>query len=219
MAVSSGMFDLAVALGVEKMTEIETPTMIEILGRAGSYFWEFHNFGVTFPAYYAFFATAHMKEFGTTEEDLALVAVKNHKYGAMNPKAQFREEITVDDVLSSRVIAWPLKLYDCCPISDGAAAVVLASKEKIKELGVDAPVWVRGIGVSSDSSTMSNRSDFLGIRSSREAAQLAYRMAKVEVKEIEVAEVHDCFTIAEILAYEDLGFCRKGEGAKLIREG
>jgi acetyl-CoA C-acetyltransferase len=160
-----------------------------------------------------------MKEFGTTEEDLALVAVKNHKYGAMNPKAQFREEITVDDVLSSRVIAWPLKLYDCCPISDGAAAVVLASKEKIKELGVDAPVWVRGIGVSSDSSTMSNRSDFLGIRSSREAAQLAYRMAKVEVKEIEVAEVHDCFTIAEILAYEDLGFCRKGEGAKLIREG
>ncbi|HIE24355.1 MAG TPA: thiolase domain-containing protein [Candidatus Korarchaeota archaeon] len=219
MAVSSGMFDLAVALGVEKMTEIETPTMIEILGRAGSYFWEFHNFGVTFPAYYAFFATAHMKEFGTTEEDLALVAVKNHKYGAMNPKAQFREEITVDDVLSSRVIAWPLKLYDCCPISDGAAAVVLASKERVKELGVDAPVWIRGIGVSSDSSTMNNRDDFLGIRSSREAAQLAYRMAKVRAKDIEVAEVHDCFTIAEILAYEDLGFCRKGEGAKLIREG
>ncbi len=219
MAVSSGMFDIAVALGVEKMTEVETPTMIEILGRAGSYFWEFHGFGVTFPAYYALYATAHMNKFGTTEEDLALVAVKNHKYGARNPKAHFQNEITVEEVLSSRTIAWPLKLYDCCPISDGAAAVVLASKEKVKEMGVDTPVWIKGIGVSSDTSTMGNRSDFLGLRASREAAQLAYKMAKVDAKEIEVAEVHDCFTIAEIIAYEDLGFCKKGEGAKLIREG
>jgi len=219
LAVSSGTFDIAVALGVEKMTEVETPTMIEILGRAGSYFWEFHEFGVTFPAYYALYATAHMNKFGTKEEDLALVAVKNHKYGARNPLAQFRNEITVEDVLSSRIIAWPLKLYDCCPISDGAAAVVLASKEKVKELGVDTPVWIKGIGVSSDTSTMMNRADFIGLRSSVEAAQLAYKMAKVEAKDIEVAEVHDCFTIAEILAYEDLGFCKKGEGAKLIREG
>ncbi len=219
LAVSSGMFDIAVALGVEKMTEVETPTMIEILGRAGSYFWEFHEFGVTFPAYYALYATAHMNKFGTREEDLALVAVKNHKYGARNPLAQFRNEITVEEVLSSRMIAWPLKLYDCCPISDGAAAVVLASKKKVKELGIDAPVWVKGIGVSSDTSTMGNRADFIGLRSTKEAAQVAYKMARVEPKEIEVAEVHDCFTIAEILAYEDLGFCKKGEGAKLIREG
>ncbi|RLG42704.1 MAG: thiolase domain-containing protein [Thermoproteota archaeon] len=219
MAVSSGLYDLAVALGVEKMTEVETPTMIEILGRAGSYFWEFHDFGLTFPAYYALYATAHMKKFGTTEEDLALVAVKNHKYGARNPKAQFQNEITVEDVLSSRMIAWPLKLYDCCPISDGAAAVVLASKDKVRELGIDAPVWVKGVGVSSDTSTMGNRPDFLGLRSSREASKIAYKMARVEPKDIEVAEVHDCFTIAEILAYEDLGFCKKGEGAKLIRQG
>ncbi len=219
MAVSSGMFDVAIALGIEKMTEVETPTMIEILGRAGSYFWEFHGFGVTFPAYYALYATAHMNKFGTTEEDLALIAVKNHKYGARNPKAHFQNEITVEEVLSSRTIAWPLKLYDCCPISDGAAAVVLASKDKVKELGVDTPVWIKGIGISSDTSTMGNRADFLGLRASRDAAQLAYKMAKVEANEIEVAEVHDCFTIAEILAYEDLGFCKKGEGAKLIREG
>ncbi len=219
MAVSSGYFDLALALGVEKMTEVETPAMIEILGRAGSYFWEFHQFGMTFPAYYALLATAHMKRFGTTEEDLALVAVKNHKYGARNPKAHFQTEITVEEVLSSRMIAWPLKLYDCCPISDGAAAVILASEKKVGELGVEDPIWVKGIGISSDTSTISNRSNFIEIRSSREAATKAYKMARVKAKDIEVAEVHDCFTIAEILAYEDLGFCRKGEGPKMIREG
>jgi len=117
------------------------------------------------------------------------------------------------------VIAWPLKLYDCCPITDGAAAVVLASEEKVKELGVDTPVWIAGIGYSSDTANLSKRVDYVGLRSSVIAARQAYKMAKVSPDDLDVATVHDCFTIAEIMAYEDIGLCKKGEGAKLIREG
>jgi len=162
--VASGYTDVAMAIGMEKMTEVDTPTMMELIGRAGSYLWEFHNFGTTFPAYYALYASAHMAKFGTTEEDLAMVAVKNHKYGALNPNARFQRETTVDEVLASYPIAWPLKLYDCCPIC-------------------------------------------------------AYKTAGMSPDDIEVATVHDCFTIAEIMAYEDLGFCEKGGGSELIREG
>lgn len=201
------------------MRELDTPTVMELIGRAGYYLWEFENFGMTFPAYYAMHATAHMARYGTTEEDLALVAVKNHKYGALNPIAHFQKEITLDEALSSMVIAWPLKLYDCCPITDGAAAVVLASEEKVKELGVDTPVWIAGIGYSSDTANLSKRVDYVGLRSSVIAARQAYKMAKVSPDDLDVATVHDCFTIAEIMAYEDIGLCKKGEGAKLIREG
>ena len=218
-AVASGQVKIAAALGVEKMREIDTPTMMEWIGRAGYYLWEFHNFGLTFPAYYALYATAHMAKFGTTEEDLALVAVKNHKYASMNPIAHLQNRITVDDVLSSMVIAAPLKLFDCCPISDGAASVILASEDKVKELKVDTPVWVAGIGYASGTANMSKRLDYVGLEASVAAAQKAYKMANVTPEQLDVAVVHDCFTIAEIMAYEDLGFCKKGEGAKLIREG
>jgi len=218
-AIASGLADLCLVVGVEKMRELDTPTVMELIGRAGYYLWEFENFGMTFPAYYAMHATAHMARYGTTEEDLALVAVKNHKYGALNPIAHFQKEITLDEALSSMVIAWPLKLYDCCPITDGAAAVVLASEEKVKELGVDTPVWIAGIGYSSDTANLSKRVDYVGLRSSVIAARQAYKMAKVSPDDLDVATVHDCFTIAEIMAYEDIGLCKKGEGAKLIREG
>jgi acetyl-CoA C-acetyltransferase len=218
-AVASGQVEIAAALGVEKMREIDTPTMMEWIGRAGYYLWEFHNFGLTFPAYYALYATAHMAKFGTTEEDLALVAVKNHKYASMNPIAHLQNRITVDDVLSSMVIAAPLKLFDCCPVSDGAASVILASEDKVKELKVDTPVWVAGIGFASGTANMSKRLDYVGLEASVAAAQKAYKMANVTPEQLDVAVVHDCFTIAEIMAYEDLGFCKKGEGAKLIREG
>lgn len=217
--IASGQAEIAMALGVEKMREIDTPTAMEWIGRAGYYIWEFHNFGLTFPAYYALYANAHMAKYGTTEEDLALVAVKNHKYAAMNPLAHLQNKITVDDVLSSMVIASPLKLFDCCPMSDGSAAIVLASEEKVKELKVDTPVWVGGIGYSSGTANLSRRKDYVGLEASVRAAQMAYKNAGVTLDQIDVAEVHDCFTIAEILAYEDLGFCSKGEGAKLIREG
>ena len=218
-AIASGQADIAMALGVEKMREIDNSTAMEWIGRAGYYFWEFHNFGVTFPAYYALYATAHMVKYGTTEEDLALVAVKNHKYAAMNPIAHLQSKVTVDDVLSSMVIASPLKLYDCCPLTDGSASIILASEEKVKELKIDTPIWIAGIGWSSGTANLSKRSDFVGLEASVLASQRAYKAAGVTPDQIEVAEVHDCFTIAEIMAYEDIGLCKKGEGARLLREG
>lgn len=218
-AVASGQAEIAMALGVEKMREIDSPTAMEWIGRAGYYLWEFHNFGLTFPAYYALYANAHMAKYGTTEEDLALVAVKNHKYAAMNPIAHLQNKISVDDVLSSMVIASPLKLFDCCPMTDGSASVIVASEEKVKELKIDTPVWVAGIGYASGTANMSKRKDYVGLEANVLASQMAYKIAKVTPNQIDVAEVHDCFTIAEILAYEDIGLCNKGEGAKLIREG
>jgi acetyl-CoA C-acetyltransferase len=217
--VASGQAEIAMALGVEKMREIDTPTAMEWIGRAGYYLWEFHNFGLTFPAYYALYANAHMAKFGTTEEDLALVAVKNHKYASMNPLAHLQNKISVGDVLSSMVIASPLKLFDCCPLTDGAASIIVASEEKVKELHIDTPVWVAGIGFSSGTANLSRRRDYVGLEASVQAAKRAYEVAGVTPSQLDVAEVHDCFTIAEILAYEDIGLCGKGEGAKLIREG
>ncbi|MCS7095644.1 MAG: thiolase domain-containing protein [Candidatus Bathyarchaeota archaeon] len=218
-AIASGHVNLAVAVGFEKMRQVETSTAIEWIGRAGQYFWEFHNFGVTFPAYYALYARSHMARYGTLEEDLALVAVKNHKYGSMNPIAHLRKRVTLDEVLGSPVVAAPLKLLDCCPISDGAVSIILASEEKVRELGIDTPVWIAGIGYSSAATNMSRRADYVGFESSVKAAGEAYEMAGVGPGDVDVAEVHDCFTIAEIIAYEDLGFCRKGEGPKLLRDG
>ena len=218
-AIASGQSDIAIAIGLEKMREVDLPTVMEWIGRAGYYLWEFHNFGITFPAYYALYARAHMAKFGTTEEDLALVAVKNHKYGSMNPVAHLQKKISVDDVLSSRVVASPLKVFDCCPITDGSASIVLASRNKVEELKIEDPVWVAGIGCSSGTATLSNREDYVGLEATVRAAKRAYQAAGVTVKDIDVAEVHDCFTIAEIMAYEDLGLCPKGKGVKLLREG
>jgi acetyl-CoA C-acetyltransferase len=216
--VASGETDIALALGVEKMSEVDTLTSVELIGRAGSYMWEFENYGMTFPAYYALYAVRHMNRFGTTTEDMARVAVKAHKYGAMNPLAQFQREITIEKVLTSQVVAWPIKLYDSCPLTDGSAAVVLASEDVARKL-TDTPVWVRAIGYSSDSANLSKRNDYVGLRASVVAAERAYRIAGIGPEKVDVATCHDCFTIAEIMAYEDLGFCKKGEGAKLVREG
>jgi len=217
-AIASGYVDTAIAICVEKMSEVDAATSTAVGGR-GCYLWEFHMFGTSFACYYALFATAHMAKYGTTEEQLAKVAVKNHYYGARNPKAHFQREITVETVLKSRVVCWPLKLFDCSPISDGAAAAILASEEKVKEFKVQDPVWLEAVGVGSDTGNLTRREDCTSLRSSRIASEMAYKMAKVGPEDIEVAAVHDCFTVAEIMAYEDLGFCRKGEGGKLIDEG
>jgi len=216
--VLSGEGDVAMAVGVEKMTEVDTMTSVELIGRAGSYMWEFENYGMTFPAYYALYAVAHMNKFGTTEEDMSRVAVKAHHYGSLNPLAQFQKEITLEKALGSQVVSWPLKLYDACPLTDGSAAVILASEEAAKKL-TDTPIWIRGVGYSSDSANLSRRSDYVGLEASVNAAKRAYAMAKVSPDMVDVATCHDCFTIAELMAYEDLGFCKKGEGADLIREG
>ncbi len=217
-SIQSGEVEVALAVGVEKMTEVDTSTSVELIGRAGSYTWEFENYGMTFPAYYALYAVAHMNKFGTTEEDMARVAVKAHHYGAMNPLAQFQKEITLEKAMGSQVVAWPLKLYDACPLTDGSAAVVLASEDAAKRLS-DTPIWVKGVGFSSDTANMSRREGYVGLSAAVEAAKQAYARAKVSPEDIDVATAHDCFTIAELMAYEDLGFCKKGEAATMIREG
>ena len=220
-AVASGAVDIAMALGVEKMNEVGTAENLEILGRIGNYFWEFQNFGPTFVGYYALYATAYMNKYGATEEDLAKIAVKNHYYASFNPKAHIPKKITLEDALGSPYISWPLKLYDCSLISDGSAAVILASEEIAKKI-TDSPVWVRAISGATATANHSKREDFLSIPSVRIAAERAYKIAGFDaenpVKYLDVAEVHDCFTIAEILAYEDLGFVKKGKGYKLARE-
>jgi len=218
-SIASGLVDTAIAIGIEKMLEVDTATSLAVGGRSGNYLWEFHFFGTTFPAYYAFYASAHMANYGTTEEQMARVAVKAHKYGAMNPKAHFQRMISVEEALNSRVISWPLKLYDCCPISDGSAAVILASEDKAKEFGLETEILVEAMGYSSDTANICRRTDYVGLEATVKAAKMAYKQAKIKPQDIDVAEVHDCFTIAEIMAYEDLGFCKKGEGGKLVEEG
>jgi acetyl-CoA C-acetyltransferase len=217
-AVASGQVDVAIAIGVEKMNEVDTAASLAVGGRAGNYLWEFHMYGTTFPAYYAFYATAHMQKFGTTEEQMAMVAVKNHRYASRNPKAHFQFEVTLEEVLKSRPIAWPLKLLDCSPISDGAAVAVLASEDVAGKI-TDTPVWIEAIGYSSDTSNFTRRPHYLGLEATRKAAEMAYRRSGVEPRQVEVAEVHDCFTIAEIMAYEDLGWVEKGKGGIFIAEG
>ncbi len=221
-AIKAGIADLVLVVGIEKMQESPNPTVIELIGRFGSYFWEFENFGLTFPGYYALHGTAYMMKYGATEEDFARVAVKNHYYGAKNPYAQFQKEITIETVLKSPYIAWPFKLFDCSPITDGSAAVVLASEEKVKELGIDEKIWILGQGTGTGTANLSKRESFTSLASARYAAEMAYKMAKIDIddptKYLDGANVHDCFTAPEIIAYEDLRFCKPGEGYKLIRE-
>ena len=224
--VASGYVDIAIALGVEKMYESPTPVQIELIGRAGNYFWEFENFGLTFPGYYALHATGYMWKHGLKEEDLAEIAVKNHYYASLNPKAQFKKQIDVETIMQSRYIAWPLKLFDCCPLTDGSAAIILTSEDTAKKI-TDTPVWISGIGLSTGTANLSSRDMFLpleysGLETAVEAAKQAYKRVGIEYdqasKYFDVACVHDCFTIAELMAYEDLGFCKRGEGVKLVRE-
>jgi acetyl-CoA C-acetyltransferase len=216
MNVASGLADLVLVVGVEKMTEVPTGVATDIMGRGGDSTWEY-PFGTTFPGYYAMIANAHMAEFGTTEEQLSMVAVKNHYYGSLNPYAHMQKPITLDKALASFTVAHPLKLFDCSLITDGAAAVLLASEEKVRTLS-KKPVWIAGLGLATDTMRIGDRKSLTSILSTREAAKMAYQMAGVGPSNIHVATVHDCFTIAEIVAYEDLGFCEKGEGGKLIQE-
>jgi len=214
MNVASGLADVVLVVGAEKMTEVPTSTATEIMGKAGDSIWEY-PFGTTFPGYYAMIANAHMAEYGTTEEQLAMVSVKNHYYGSLNPYAQMQKAIDLQKALTSFTVAYPLKLYDCSLITDGAAAVIIASEEKAKAIS-KKPVWIVGAGLATDTLRLGDRKSLSSILAAREAAKVAYKMAGVGPADIDVATVHDCFTIAEIIAYEDLGFCEKGEGGKLI---
>ncbi len=215
--VSSGLAEVVLVVGAETMTHLKTDVAMDLMAKAGDTRWEY-PFGITFPGFYALMASAHMAEYGTTREQLSMISVKNHKYGAMNPYAHLQKTVSLEEAMNSVLISSPLNLYDCCLISDGAAAVVLASEDKAKKLS-DTPVWISGLGSASEPMMISERDKLTGIRASKIAAEQAYRMAKITVDDIDVAELHDCFTIAEVMAYEDLGFCQKGEGGKFIQEG
>jgi len=214
MNVASGLADVVLVVGVEKMTEVPTSIATEIMGKAGDSIWEY-PFGTTFPGYYAMIANAHMAEYGTTEEQLAMVSVKNHYYGSLNPYAHMQKAIDLQKALTSFTVAYPLKLFDCSLITDGAAAVIIASEERAKAIS-KKPVWIVGSGLATDTLRLGDRKSLTSILAAREAARIAYKMAGVGPADIDVANVHDCFTIAEIVAYEDLGFCERGEGGKLI---
>lgn len=215
--IQSGLSEVVLVLGVETMTHTPTPQATEIMAGGGDGRWEY-PFGITFPGFYALLANAHMSQFGTSKEQLAMVAVKNHKYGALNPNAHFQKEISLETALKAPTICHPLSLYDCSPISDGSAAVLLASEERARKI-TDTPVWIKGLGASTDTMLISERETLTGIKATRLASEKAYKMAGVEPKDVDVANVHDCFTIAEILAYEDLGFCAEGMGGRFIEEG
>ncbi len=216
-AVASGMYDTVAVGGVEKMTEVSTEDAAIALGGAGDQEWELFM-GATFPALYALMARRHMLEYGTTEEQMAACSVKNHSNGAKNEFAQFKNEITVEDVMESGYIATPLKLLDCSPISDGAGAVILCASEKAKQYCKE-PIEIAGSGQASDSLALADRKSLTELRATKEAASQAFKQAKITAKQIQVAEVHDCFSIAEILAIEDLGFFKKGYGGKASEEG
>jgi len=216
--ISAGLHDTVAVVGFQKMTELRSDEIQEVMGRSGDVMWE-SPFGPTMPAYFAMYANAHMSKYGTDEEQLAKVAVKNHFYGAKNPKAMFQKEVKVEEVLKSRPIASPLKQFDCCANSDGAACIILASEDKARKI-TDRPVWVAGLGLGSSPMTLTSRGTSLtSFSCAVEAAKQAYKMAGITPADVDVAEVHDCFTITEIINYEDMGFCERGQGGKFVEEG
>jgi acetyl-CoA C-acetyltransferase len=217
IAVASGYHDIVIAGGAEKMTDVEVETTTDALAAAADREWE-GVMGATFPGLYAMIARLHMHKYGTTSEQLASVAVKNHHNGTMNPKAQFQNEISIDAVLNSVMVADPLHVFDCSPISDGASAVVLAPAEIAKKF-TDTPIYVKASAQASGTLSLHDRPDITTLDATVAAAKRAYMMAKLTSKDIDFAEVHDCFTIAEICAIEDIGFVKKGEGGKASMEG
>ena len=216
-AVLSGLADVVVVGGVEKMTHRTTAEVTEYLAMASDYpFEQWH--GITFPGLFALMATAHMHTYGTTQEQMAQVAVKNHYHGSLNPKAHMQKEITLETVMNSRYVAWPLKLYDCSLITDGASCVILA-KPDLAAKYTDQPVHIIGSGQSSDTIGLYERKSLTSLNATKLAAKMAYDMANIGPEEVDLAEVHDCFTFAELMAYEDLGFCKVGKAGELVESG
>ncbi len=214
--IKSGLHKVVAVIGFQKMSELSSREAAERMGRGADIMWE-SPFGITMPSGYAMFAQAHMAEYGTTEEQLARVRVKNSSYGAKNPKATYRKELSLEDIMASTMIASPLKLFDACANADGSSCIILAAADVAKKIS-KAPIWIAGMGAATDTMTMSGRKSLTSLSCAKDAAQQAYQMAGIGPADIDVAEVHDCFTISEIMAYEDLGFAKPGEGAILVDE-
>src|SRR5450631_4036574 len=216
-SVAAGLNDIVLVAGVEKMTSQSTPKVTEILAGAGDTCGEVRA-GATFPALFAMIARRHMYQYGTTREMMAAVAVKNHQNGAKNPLAHMRKVITMEQALKGKPISEPLTVFDCSLISDGAAAVLIAPLERAAEF-TDKPVKVLGVAQTSDHVALDEKADITTFRAVQTSAEKAYKMADVKPADIQFAEVHDCFTIAEIMAIEDLGFVPKGEGGPYTLAG
>lgn len=216
--VASGVSDFVLVSGVEKMTDVSSAQATYALATAADQDMEvFH--GATFPGLYAMMATHHINKYGTTREDLALVAVKNHENGLLNPHAQFKMKISVEQVIKSAMVADPLTLLDCSPITDGAAAAVLCPLDFAKKLGKNPVIKVSASAHATDTFQLAQRDDISFLKSTAIASQKAYKMAGITPQDIDFAEVHDCFTIAEIMVIEALGFCEKGKGGIFTKEG
>jgi len=215
--VAAGFYDVVLVTGVEKVTHTGTEWTTTYFSYCSDFFYE-GQAGASFPGLFASMARAYLAEFKATEEDLAMVAVKNHDNGFLNPKAHLRKKITVDDVMNSAVVASPLKLYDCCPFSDGASSVIICNEKFAKDHTKDY-IRVIGSGRGGSPAALQGRKHLTTIPSTKIAAEAAYKMAGITPKDVDFAEVHDCFTIAEIVDTEDLGFFEKGRGVEGVREG
>jgi len=213
MSILSGEHDVVMAAGAEKMTDIKGTDAVGTLMGAGDQEFE-SSLGLTFPGLFAIMAKAYMQKYGLTREELALIPVKNHENGINNPYAQFNTRITVENVINSTLVADPLRVLDCSPITDGAAATILVSEKIAKKF--ENPIWILGSGQASDTLALHHRKDICSMRSVIIASKKAYAQANVKPSDISVAEVHDCFSIAELISYEDLGFAEHGKGKELL---
>ena len=217
--IKAGLHDVVAIIGFQKMSEISSSESQERMGRGADIQWE-SPFGTMMPAYYAMYAQAHMDKYGTTLEDLARIRVKAATYGQINEKAVYRKPVSMEMFTDpesnfSAPVAKPLRVGDCCANADGSSCIIMANEEKAKAMS-KKPVWVLGIGAASETVNMAGRDLLTGLTVGIEAGKQAYAMAGVTPKDIDVAEVHDCFTIAEMMAYENLGFAQPGEGKDLI---
>ena len=218
--VKSGLHDVVAVVGFQKMSEISSSESQERMGRGADIQWE-SPFGTMMPAYYAMYARGHMEKYGTTPDDLALIRVKAATYGQLNEKAVYRKPVTFDmftdpENRMAGPVASPLRVGDCCANADGSSCIIVANEEKAKAFS-KKPVWIMGLGAATTTVNLAGRDLFSGLTVAQEAGRQAYEMAGVTAKDIDVAEVHDCFTIAEMMAYEDLGFAAPGEGKELIK--
>ncbi len=218
--VESGLHDVVAVIGFQKMSEISSSESQERMGRGADIQWE-SPFGTMMPAYYAMYARGHMEKYGTTPDDLALIRVKAATYGQLNEKAVYRKPVTFDmftdpENRMSGPVASPLRVGDCCANADGSSCIIVANEKKAKAF-CKKPVWIMGLGAATTTVNLAGRDLFSGLTVAQEAGRQAYEMAGVTAKDIDVAEVHDCFTIAEMMAYEDLGFAAPGEGKELIK--
>ena len=216
MEIAAGVSDVVLVGGAERVLNLPTDAATEYFAYASDAIFE-QPTGITFPGVFALIARAHMAKYGTTEEQMAHVAVKNHRHGALNPKAQFQKEITLEQVMKSAKVADPLKLYDCCPFTDGGAALVVVSEEVARKSR--KPVWILSSAAASDSMFLHDKKDLSRVLATERAAQAAYRQSGRGPRDVDVVELHDCFTIAEIVATEGLGFFEPGTGGIAAEKG